>query len=106
MNMLLKTLPYFFILISVIAPAVAKDEPPSVSLDGLELVEKDRRGEIYADPDIDWGVYGQIILDPATVAFRRNWQRDQNRYHSFKIKSLPLIQDQDQGHGKNQIRHV
>jgi hypothetical protein len=90
MKIILKTLLFTFFLISTIAPAVAKDEPPSVSLDGLELIEKDRRGEIYADPDIDWAVYGQIILDPATVAFRRNWQRDQNRFHSFKIKTKDM----------------
>ncbi len=90
MNIILKTLLFSFFLTSAIAPAVAKDEPPEVSLEGLELVEKSRRGEIYSDPDIDWSVYTQIMLDPATVAFRRNWQRDQNRYHSFKIKTKDM----------------
>ena len=75
---------------STVAPAVAKDEPPEVSIEGLELVEKDRGGEIYADPDIDWSVYTQIMLDPATVAFRRNWQRDQNRHHSFKVRARDM----------------
>jgi hypothetical protein len=65
----------------------AEEEPNTVSLDGLELVEKDRRGEIYADPDVDWSVYTEIQLQDATVAFRRNWQRDQNRYNSFKIRT-------------------
>jgi hypothetical protein len=61
--------------------------PPQVSLEGLELVEKDRRGELYADPGADWTVYTKIRLDPATVAFRKNWQRDQNRQQSFKVRS-------------------
>lgn len=65
----------------------AETGPPEVSLEGLELVEKDRRGELYADPGIDWGVYDEIQLDQATVAFRRNWQRDQNRYQSFKVRA-------------------
>ena len=65
----------------------AEDEASTVSLDGLQLVEKDRRGEIYADPDVDWSVYTEIQLQDATVAFRRNWQRDQNRYNSFKIRT-------------------
>jgi len=90
MNMILKTLLLSFILVSTVVPAVAKDDPPEVSMEGLELVEKDRRGEIYADPGIDWSVYTQIMLDPATVAFRRNWQRDQNRYHSFKVNARDM----------------
>ncbi len=90
MNMILKTLLLFLILISVTAPAVAQDETSKVSLEGLQLVDKDRRGEIYADPDVDWSVYTQIMLDPATVAFRRNWQRDQNRSRPFKVKAKDM----------------
>jgi len=59
---------------------LAGSDPPPVSPDGMQLVEKDSRGEIYADPDVDWSVYTKIQLDKATVAFRKNWQRDQNRY--------------------------
>ena len=65
----------------------AESGPPQVSLEGLELVEKDRRGELYADPGVDWSVYTKIRLDPATVAFRKNWQRDQNRMQSFKVRA-------------------
>ena len=74
------------------APAAwpAESEPPEVSLEGLELVEKSRRGEIYADAGIDWSVYSRIRLDPATVAFRRNWQRDQNRQQSFKVRASDM----------------
>jgi hypothetical protein len=68
------------------ATILAESEPPQVSLEGLELVEKDRRGELYADPGIDWSVYDKIQLDKATVAFRKRWQRDQNRYQSFKVR--------------------
>jgi hypothetical protein len=70
---------------------LAESEPPQASLDGLELVEKDRRGEIYADPDVDWSVYTTIQLDKATVAFRKNWQRDQNTYpNSFKVRTSDM----------------
>jgi hypothetical protein len=70
---------------------LAESEPPQASLDGLELVEKDRRGEIYADPDVDWSVYTTIQLDKATVAFRKNWQRDQNTYpSSFKVRASDM----------------
>jgi hypothetical protein len=60
-------------------------ERPIVSLDGLELVEKSRHGEIYADPNVDWSTYDTILLDPATVSFRKNWQRDQNRDAGVKV---------------------
>lgn len=66
---------------------VATAAAPTSSTDALQLVEKDRRGEIYANPNVDWSVYTEIQLEPATVAFRRNWQRDQNRYDPFKIST-------------------
>ncbi len=90
MSMLLKSLLLSFTVVSAIAPAMAKDDPPEVSIEGLELVDKDRRGEIYADPGIDWSQYTQIMLDPATVAFRRHWQRDQNRSYAFKIRAKDM----------------
>jgi hypothetical protein len=70
------------------ASLFAKDsDPPEISMEGLELVEKDSRGEIYADPGVDWSVYSKINLQEATVAFRRHWQRDQNRYDPWKVKN-------------------
>ncbi len=90
MSMILKTLLLSFIMVSAIAPAMAKNDPPEVSIEGLELVDKNRRGEIYADPDIDWSLYTQTMLDPATVAFRRHWQRDQNRSYAFKIRAKDM----------------
>lgn len=90
MSKILKSLLLSFIMASAIAPAMAKDDPPEVSIEGLELVDKNRRGEIYADPDIDWSLYTQTMLDPATVAFRRHWQRDQNRSYAFKIRAKDM----------------
>ena len=70
----------------VATSAAAKSEPADVSIEGLNLVEKDRRGEIYAATDVDWSQYTQIKLDRATVAFKKNWKRDQNRYDPFKVR--------------------
>lgn len=77
-------------LLAFTAPATfaaTTDEAADVSLDGLELVKETRRGELYADPAVDWSTYARIRLDPATVAFRKNWQRDQNRSQPFKIRT-------------------
>ncbi len=90
MSKILNSLLLSFIMASAIAPAMAKNDPPEVSIEGLELVDTNRRGEIYADPDIDWSLYTQTMLDPATVAFRRHWQRDQNRSYAFKIRAKDM----------------
>jgi len=81
------------LIIGIVATPVtvlAESEPPQVSLEGLELVEKTRRGELYAAPGIDWSVYDKIQLDKATVAFRKNWQRDQNRSRPFNVKASDM----------------
>jgi hypothetical protein len=81
------------LLLALPATAVmAKSNPPEVSIEGLQLVEKDRRGEIYADPEADWSLFSQILLEQATVSFRKNWQRDQNRYDPWKVKDRDVEQ--------------
>jgi Protein of unknown function (DUF3313) len=69
------------------ADVKADPEAAIAAVDGLALVEKDGWGEIYANPAVDWSVYTQIQLEDATVAFRRHWQRDQNRGDPFKVKN-------------------
>ena len=68
--------------------AQCQDEaPPEVSLDGLEQVEKTRRKAVYRAPGVDWAVYDKIMIDDVTVAFRKNWQRDQNRNQGSRIRT-------------------
>ena len=80
------------LLLSVVATPTAakKNEPPAISVEGLTLVEKDRRGEIYADTDVNWGDYSKIQLQQASVAFKKNWKREQNRYQSFKVRDQDM----------------
>jgi hypothetical protein len=82
----------FILSLMIAAPAavIAESEPPQISLEGLELVEKNRRGELYADPEVDWSVYEQIQLETASVAFRKNWKRDQNRYQTGKVRASDM----------------
>ena len=86
MNRTLRLLWFPLALLLTAGVAWAKSEPPEVSIEGLDLVDKDRRGEIYAATGIDWTEYTQIKLDRASVAFRKNWQRDQNRYDPWKVR--------------------
>lgn len=74
-------------VISLTAQAESDSLPPEVSMDGLEQVEKTRHKEIYRAPGVDWSSYDAILIDDATVAFRKNWQRDQNRRQPFKIRT-------------------
>jgi hypothetical protein len=72
--------------------ALAQDDAQgaAASAHGMSLVEKDSRGAIYADPDVDWSVYSKIILDDATVAFRKNWRRDQNRSRTQRVNTSDM----------------
>jgi hypothetical protein len=89
---MLKTLAVFSLLFAVTGatPVAVADDAPGLSFEGLELVEKTRHREFYADPEADWDAYTQIKLDPATVAFRKNWQRDQNRNQPFKVDAKDM----------------
>jgi len=69
------------------ASAFADNPPPEIATESLELAEKKGDTEIYADPGVEWAVYTKIRLEPATVAFRKNWQRDQNRGQPFKVRT-------------------
>jgi len=64
----------------------AKKDLPNVNDEGMELVEDSKTTTIYVDPNADLGVYNRILLQDATVAFKKNWQRDQNRSNHFKVK--------------------
>jgi hypothetical protein len=87
MNMKLALMALALVPYLTASPLIADDEKSVSGGEKLELVEKDRRTEIYADPEVVWSVYSKIRLDPATVAFRKNWQRDQNRTQPFKVKT-------------------
>lgn len=73
-----------------LTPAWAKKTPPAVNDEGMELVEDSELATVYADPGADLGVYKRILLEDATVAFKKNWQRDQNRGNSMKVRSSDM----------------
>jgi len=77
-------------LLALPAATAFAEDTYEVSTQGMQLVEKDRRGAIYADPGVDWAVYSKIMLDDATVAFRKNWQRDQNRNRASRVSTSDM----------------
>lgn len=59
--------------------ALAADEPPPVSHDGLELVKKGRLDVVYRRPGIDFSGYSRIMVDPFEVEFMKQWTKDFRR---------------------------
>ena len=52
---------------------------PDVTADGLERVKDSKMQAVYLAPDANFSGYDKILLQPATVAFKKNWQRDLER---------------------------
>ena len=65
--------------------AVAQEAVPEVTVEGLQLIRDSNLALVYAEPGIDLGQYSRIYLDDAYIAFKKNWQRDQNRHHPLKV---------------------
>lgn len=80
------------VLVSVmtISPVWAKKDLPPVNDEGMELVKNSELASVYADPGADLSVYKRIWLEDATVAFKKNWQRDQNRGNPLKVRDADM----------------
>jgi len=74
----------------IASPVLAKKSLPAVNDDGMELVRDSDLATVYADPGANLGAYQRIWLKDATVAFKKNWQRDQNRSNPFKVKTKDM----------------
>jgi len=58
------------------APAGAYDLP--VDWDGLIHVQSKKLAAVYLLPHADFRAYSKVMLDPAEVAFQKNWQQNYN----------------------------
>ncbi len=68
----------------------AEEEEQMVSFDGLVAIEESNVHMAYIDPNADFSVFQRVaILDPH-VAFRSNWQRDQNRSRSRNVRASDM----------------
>jgi len=67
--------------------SIAQQDIPTTTVEGLQLIKDSNLTLVYAEPGIDLGQYSKINLDDAYVAFRKNWQRDQNRHHPQKVSA-------------------
>lgn len=75
------------LLITFATTTFAQEDDAQNSFDGLERIEDARVGAAYIDPEADFSVFRRVaILDPL-VAFRANWQRDQNRRRNTNVRT-------------------
>lgn len=56
----------------------ASDKLPEVTVDGLHHLSDTELAIVYTQPGADLGQYNKVYLADAHVAFKKNWQRDQN----------------------------
>ena len=82
--------------IAMSSAAWAKKDLPEVNDEGMELVKDSDLATVYADPGADLGVYNRVMLLDATVAFKRNWKRDQNRGYAVKVKDRDMVKIQEE----------
>lgn len=65
------------IILGLVMPGVASAKAPE-TWDGLVRVKGKRVQFAYLRPQADFSGYTKVVLDPAQVAFRKNWRRDVN----------------------------
>ena len=75
---------------ATITPAWAKKDLPAVNDEGMQLIKNSDLATVYADPGADLSVYKRVMLLDATVAFKKNWKRDQNRGNALKVKDRDM----------------
>ena len=67
-----------------------KQDLPEVTTDGLHRVEGTRLAIVYAEPGADLSQYQRINMADVYVAFKKNWQREQNREFSNRVSSSQM----------------
>lgn len=56
--------------------ALAKEQPPAVSHDGLKLVPNKNVALVYIREGATLAGYSKVMIDPVQVAFDKSWSRD------------------------------
>ena len=75
--------------------AVAKNDPPEVTPDGLHRVADSKVALAYVAEGADFSQYKRVKILDCEVAFRKDWQRDHNRgsVHKVSSKDMQKIRD-------------
>jgi hypothetical protein len=65
----------------------AADHDADPNWEGLVAIEDSDSAIAYIDPDADFSVFRRVGIAEPHVAFRSNWQRDQNRGRSRNVRA-------------------
>jgi hypothetical protein len=78
-------------MIGIAGPLTAKEEPlPERTHDGLVLEPDTVVAAAYIRPDADFSVYKRVMILDTYVAFRKNWERDQQSATGRRIKASDM----------------
>lgn len=83
----------FVLLGTVSVTTIAKDkkELPEYTVEGLKRVANPKNlAVVYAEPGADLSQYNRIYLVEPYVAFKKNWQRNQNRSSTMRVKTSDM----------------
>ena len=81
------------LLSSFAADSIAKkkDDLPEYTVEGLKRVQNPKyMALVYAEPGADLHQYDRVYLVEPYVAFKKNWQREQNRGYAMKVKKSDM----------------
>ena len=68
----------------------AAEDEAATTWDGLVMLEETDVHAAFIDPDADFGVFRRVALIRPYVAFRSNWQRDQNRSRARNVRASDM----------------
>lgn len=85
----------FFLAVGIGGQAMAKNDPPEVTLDGLHRVADSKVALAYVAEGVDFSQYKRLMILDCEVAFKKNWQRSRNRgsIHKVTSKDMQTIRD-------------
>jgi hypothetical protein len=72
------------------APALAQEDEEESRFDGLKPIESSGVARAYIDPEADFSIFRRVMILEPYVAFRSDWQRDQNRSGGRSIRSSDM----------------
>ena len=93
MNLKKSLILLFSLLIAVYSlnALAKKQEYPEVTEDGLHLVHDSKMAIVYAEPGANLALYSRVILLEPTVAFKKNWDRDQRSRSASKLSTSSRV---------------
>lgn len=83
-------LPGVFCLLLAGGVQAAAEEEATRTYDDLVPVVGGKMQTAFIDPDADFSVFKRVAILKPAVAFRSNWQRDQNRSRTRNINSRDM----------------